>query len=449
MTHVDPVARLRSLSAQNVPPRGALREVTEQLLAERGVQSRAEYDRFQRTRQRTIRLVDTGLLAGRTVLVTGGTGCIGSRLLEQLAALSPRRLVSVARGWTRPSATIAGVDYLHADVADAQAITRLLASVKPEFVFHLAAQRDPGAAERTIVQTLRTNVGGTLNVLAAAKASGVRRMVYASTGKAMRPFTADTYAASKKIGEWLVAEAYSNDLCCSSVRFTHVVDNSLIDARLLEWTCSDAPVQLHDAEIAFYIQSATESAQLLIAAAVEAPRELTMLHAIRYLEQPVNLLDLALGAIQRHDSRSAIRVRGYENGYESHVFPALFDPMTALETSPLFSAFEAGEARSVHSSPEIDAFPLGFSASSEALALTERLCSTTRLHEAAALRDELSWELLRARLPRVPIQPRLRALRTLARRPDLLPEHYRIADELAMSADPALSSRVSSSAATA
>jgi FlaA1/EpsC-like NDP-sugar epimerase len=115
------------------------------------------------------------------VLVTGGTGCIGSTLMTQLAARRPGRLVSVSRGVTRGWSRHEGAEYRRADVRDRAAMDELMREIRPDLVFHVAAQRDPGLAEVEVHRTVSTNVLGTRTVLSAvaAAAAGARQAVCA------------------------------------------------------------------------------------------------------------------------------------------------------------------------------------------------------------------------------------------------------------------------------
>lgn len=140
----------------------------------------------------------------------------------------------------------------------------------------------------------------------------------------------------------------------SAVRFTHVVDNSIIHRRLADWCAADEPIRLHDPGAMFYLQSAQEAAQLLLTSALDArPGELS-LSAIRDLGWPVSLLDLAIGMLVRTGSRSVLQCCGYEAGYEKRPYPALYDPLISGERSPLFSALEAFALQDAPSSPAVD-----------------------------------------------------------------------------------------------
>src|SRR5206468_2810530 len=171
--------------------------------------------------------------------------------------------------------------------------------------------------------------------------SAVPQVVYASTGKALRPYSPDVYAASKRAAEWVMSAAAARAAArtrYSGARFTHVVNNSLVYQRLLDW-CADGVIRLYGAGIFFYAQSALESARLLMGAGLGARPGSFQVYAITDLGCPVSLLDLALGVLRRTGSAAPVYFSGYEPGYEDVPFPGLYDPRTAGEVSPLLSAF--------------------------------------------------------------------------------------------------------------
>ena len=310
-----------------------------------------EYARFLEIGQRRLpQPPRTGeSLAGKRVLVTGGTGCIGTELLRQLARLGCRELACLAN---RSGPEVEGVRYWRGDIRD---IGPLMARGW-DAVFHTAAQRDPGLAERQQRLTITTNVFGMAAALASAERHGVERFVYASTGKALRPFSPDTYTATKRVAECLLAQ--STIPRRSGARFTHVVDNSIIHERLLRWARAGEPIRLHADGIIFYAQSAIESAQLLIGAAEHAGTGAAEIHAIRDLGIPVDLTEMTAEMIHDLGSSSLIQVVGYDSGYEETPFPGLYDPDTAFDHSPLINAFEADTAHQPYEA--VDAFPLRF-----------------------------------------------------------------------------------------
>jgi nucleoside-diphosphate-sugar epimerase len=408
---------------------GELRSLTQALIAARP-DADEEYTRFLALGQRGIAVPEDELaawLGGATVLVTGGTGCIGSALLAQVARRRPRRLVSVSRGLTDGWPRVDGAEYAAADIRDAGALAGVFGEVRPDVVFHLAAQRDPGLAEHEVHRTVTTNVLGTRQVIAAAEACGAAHVVFASTGKALRPYSREVYTASKRAAEWLVADAARRGRArFSAARFTHVVDNSIIRQRLLGW-CGGGVVRLHAADILFYAQSALESAQLLLRAGLSArPGELWA-HAITDLGWPVSLLDLALGVLARTGSEAPVYFSGYDPGYESKPFPGLYDPLTAGEVSPLLSAFEAVHVPQVDGRVT-DAFPVQFAPGRHpdtSLLALQDACASGDVAAVRAALDVLSWWLLDAMLQQVPREALNRVAALTARFEDELSPAYR------------------------
>jgi hypothetical protein len=334
-----------------------LERLTADLLDAVGDAGERELRRFEAIKDRRLQ-VDAAALdrahRGKTVLVTGGTGCIGSSLLAELQTFGPGQLVSFSRGVTSHWTVVDDVHYRFVDIRDRRKLLTEVGDLQPDIVYHLAAQHNPGLAEFEVARTLSTNVTGTVNVVEACRRSGAR-MVYSSTGKALRPFSSDVYAASKKLSEWLVAEATATgDLVASAARFTHVVDNSIIACRFRDWTDSGTPLRLHGPDISFYLQSAGEAAQLLMCAGVDAFSGQLRLGAIRDLGWPIELTELALGWLSGHDRKSPIYFCGFEAGYEDIPYPALYDPRLSGDRSPLLNAFEVASATGSAHSTDVD-----------------------------------------------------------------------------------------------
>src|SRR4051812_42128328 len=122
-------------------------------------------------------------------LVTGGAGFIGSNLVDALVARGDQVTIvddiSTGRRENLAGALERGADLVEADIRDAAFIRDLVAHVKPEVVFHLAAQIDVRHSVADPAADARINVEGTVNVLAASHETGVRRFVNTSTGGAI------------------------------------------------------------------------------------------------------------------------------------------------------------------------------------------------------------------------------------------------------------------------
>ncbi len=122
-------------------------------------------------------------------LVTGGAGFIGSNLVDALLARGDEVTVlddlSTGRLANLEDARGRGVDLVEGDVRDAAAVAKLFERVRPEVVFHLAAQIDVRRSVADPVFDARINVEGTINVLEAARGTQVARFVNTSTGGAI------------------------------------------------------------------------------------------------------------------------------------------------------------------------------------------------------------------------------------------------------------------------
>jgi len=122
-------------------------------------------------------------------LVTGGAGFIGSNLVDALlargAAVTVVDDLSTGRRENLDAALAAGAALVELDVRDGGALAALAEAERPDVVFHLAAQIDVRKSLEDPAFDAAINVGGTANVVEAARRCGVRRVVFASTGGAI------------------------------------------------------------------------------------------------------------------------------------------------------------------------------------------------------------------------------------------------------------------------
>ncbi|PZG47468.1 UDP-glucose 4-epimerase [Spongiactinospora gelatinilytica] len=117
-------------------------------------------------------------------LITGGAGFIGSHLADAVAARGDAVTVVDNLATGRPARLGDGIDRRVIDVTDAAALTAVIEEMRPEVIYHLAAQIDVRASVADPAADAVINIGGTINVLTAARAAGAR-VVFASTGGAL------------------------------------------------------------------------------------------------------------------------------------------------------------------------------------------------------------------------------------------------------------------------
>lgn len=153
-------------------------------------------------------------VAGRTVLVTGAGGSIGSELCRQVAHARPTSLVLLGHGENSifdaqvelreryPSLNVIAVI---ADIRDQRRIRQLFDRLRPMIVFHAAAHKHVPLMEENPEEAITTNIIGTHNVLEAAMEFGTERFVLISSDKAVSP--SSIMGASKRVAEMLVRDA--------------------------------------------------------------------------------------------------------------------------------------------------------------------------------------------------------------------------------------------------
>ncbi|MFN4062747.1 MAG: polysaccharide biosynthesis protein [Parazoarcus communis] len=252
-----------------------------------------------------------GMIGGKTVLITGAGGSIGSELCRQLKRFSPARLVLVEASefalynieqWFRVRRPEVQIVPLAGDVKDTARLEEIFSTWKPHLVFHAAAYKHVPLMEvGNAWQAVRNNVLGTLQVAVQAQRHGVERFVLISTDKAVNP--TNVMGATKRLAE-MVCEA----LHCSGggrtqmemVRFGNVLGSTgSVIPKFAEQIARGGPVTVTHPEINRYFMSIPEAAQLVLqAASMGHGGEVFVLD----MGEPVKIVDLA---------RNMIRLSGY------------------------------------------------------------------------------------------------------------------------------------------
>ncbi len=280
-----------------------------------GVGPRTEVDvDLQRLLGRAPRPVDEAsiraVVGGRTVLVTGAGGSIGSELCRIIARFGPAKLVFVERSENalfeidrqiaRRFPTLARRAALH-DVVDAQRTLELFREEEPDIVFHAAAHKHVPMMEDHPRLAIENNVFGTKSAVDAAIAVGCERFVMVSTDKAVNPTS--IMGSTKRLAELYIQHVNrTSSTACSLVRFGNVLGSS--GSALETWKkqiADGGPVTVTDPRMTRYFMSIPEAASLVIQAAALTDRS-AMSGEVFVLDMgaPLRIVDIVERFIAMH-----------------------------------------------------------------------------------------------------------------------------------------------------
>lgn len=217
-------------------------------------------------------------ISGKTVLITGCGGSIGSELVRQVIRFNPARLILVEASEAnlysiqmelhhefkfREYVTVLGC------VQDRELMDKTFGTYKPQTVFHAAAYKHVPMLERNPWQAVANNICGTRNIMETADRHGVDRFVTVSTDKAVRP--TNIMGASKRVTELLMRMFQNSKTTFMAVRFGNVIGSSGSVIPLFRRQIElGGPVTVTHPEVTRYFMSISEAAQLILQAGVMA-----------------------------------------------------------------------------------------------------------------------------------------------------------------------------------
>lgn len=248
-------------------------------------------------------------LGGKTVMVTGGGGSIGSELCRQIVKHDPRRLVIVDIYENNAYDIQQELLYKYggrldlaveiASIRDRERLRQLFAHYRPDVVFHAAAHKHVPLMEQSPQEAVRNNVFGTLNLVRTADEYGVSKFIQISTDKAVNPTS--VMGATKRMCEMIVQSMKGHSKTAfAAVRFGNVLgSNGSVVPLFKRQIAAGGPVTVTDKRIIRYFMTIPEAAQLVLqAGAMARQNELYVLD----MGRPVKILDLA---------ENLIRLSGY------------------------------------------------------------------------------------------------------------------------------------------
>ena len=246
---------------------------------------------------------------GKSVLVTGGGGSIGSELCRQIADCRPARLVifdiyennayDIQQELIRKYGDDINLYVEIGSVRDRARLDAVFAEHRPEIVIHAAAHKHVPLMERSNAEAIKNNTFGTYNTADMAEKYGAKKFILISTDKAVNP--TNVMGASKRLCEMVVQCRRDSKTDFCAVRFGNVLgSNGSVIPLFKRQIEAGGPVTLTDKRIIRYFMTIPEASGLVMTAGAMAGRgELFVLD----MGRPIKIVDLA---------ENLIRLSGYE-----------------------------------------------------------------------------------------------------------------------------------------
>ena len=234
----------------------------------------------------------------KNVLITGGGGSIGSELARQIAKIGPGRLTLLdiyengvydiqQELLNRYPGLNLKVEI--ANVCDREEMDRILSVHTPDIVLHAAAHKHVPLMERNVMEAVKNNVFGTLNIVESCERNGVKRFIMISTDKAVNP--TNVMGATKRMCEMIIQSRKGDTTSFSATRFGNVLgSNGSVIPLFRKQIANGGPVTITDKRITRFFMTIPEASQLVMTSGAMAKNgELYVLD----MGQPVKIYDLA------------------------------------------------------------------------------------------------------------------------------------------------------------
>ena len=337
-------------------------------------------------------------LKGRSVLVTGGGGSIGTEICDRVVTFGAARLLIVENSEPALYSALEALEIKQsetriegrlADVRDRERIFRLLKDFKPDIVFHAAALKHVPLLEQDWGEGVKTNVFGSVNVADAAVEAGTAAMVMISTDKAIEPVS--VLGATKRFAE-MYCQALDAEFAKRarehagtrfiSVRFGNVLaSNGSVVPKFKAQIEAGGPVTVTHPDMVRFFMTIREACDLVMSSAshaLGAGRSDVSVYVLN-MGQPVRILDLA---------ERMIRLSGLEPGRDIQIVFTGIRPGERLNEI-LFAREEAnseigisGVVAAMPMSPPLDVMRAWVSSLEQGLARDERTAIYSILRDA-------------------------------------------------------------------
>ena len=271
-----------------------------------------------------------GDLNGRSVLITGAAGSIGSELARQVALHHPLTLILFDQSETglfditrelHEQHPHLSIHFIVGDITDEVAVNTAFRRFAPSRVFHAAAYKHVTMMQTHVRQAIRNNVEGTMLVANAAGRCECEKFVFVSTDKAVTPTS--IMGASKRLAEMLLMELQPSwpGTSFASVRFGNVLgSNGSVIPIFRQQIEEGKPLTVTHPEVTRYFMMIPEAVQLILQASLlpEVRGQIVMLD----MGEPVRIVDLARNLLRLaglpHQNGKAIVFTGLREGEKLH-----------------------------------------------------------------------------------------------------------------------------------
>ena len=301
-------------------------------------------------------------LSGRSVLVTGAGGSIGGEICRQVGRFDIGTLYLLGRGENQIFEIEQELGTLYpklktesliCDIRDQRGLTRLFEKTRPDYVYHAAAHKHVHYMEAFPVEAVKNNIFGTSNVIDAASAAGVRRVVMLSTDKAVTP--SGVMGASKRFAEYLMMTRNEQERPrLITVRFGNVLaSRGSVVPTFIRQIRLGGPVTVSHKDATRFFMSLKEACMLVVQASLMGKGGETF---ILQMGEPIRIAEIARDLIALHGLKVGedvqIELTGLRPGEKLHedliapgeeVLPSEDDNILSARTK-LPDGFEADAA---------------------------------------------------------------------------------------------------------
>ena len=243
-----------------------------------------------------------GYLTGKTVLITGAGGSIGSELCRQISSYNPEKLLLLGKGEnsiydiaTELAAKRINLEAIICDVSDVARVDNIFSKYKPQVIFHAAAHKHVPMMEHNPGEAVKNNIFGTKTVAEAAVKYKVEKFVLISTDKAVNPTS--IMGATKRISEKVIMGLVSREKPkFMAVRFGNVLGSrGSVVPLFKKQIAAGGPITVTHPDIERYFMTIPEAVQLVVqAGAMGKGGEIYVLD----MGNPIKIVDLARDMIK-------------------------------------------------------------------------------------------------------------------------------------------------------